>query len=199
MPGRIGKVTAKQPVTRQFSPEIATPVKAAEPTTVVENPTSMEDDELSHQTSATVEPEQEKSEINPMSLLLANGQPLLTNFEEKYLLDLLLKSFNQDIDTLIEEKLVFILQMNYGSVSSLFRLNSVWIYDFCLKHFQALIDHGNAPLMFEKLLKKPFDRNDATIAFKHWQLQTLVNEHLKKQPQCTSQKRRMTVRRIDFR
>lgn len=199
MPGRIGKVTAKQPVTRQFSPEIATPVKAAEPTTVVENPTSMEDDELSRQTSATVETEQEKSDINPMSLLLANGHPLLTNFEEKYLIDLLLKSFNQDVDTLIEEKLAFILQMNYGSVSSLFRLNAVWIYDFCLKHFQALIDHGNAPMMFEKLLKKPFNRNDATITFKHWQLQTLVNEHLKKQPQCTSQKRRMTVRRIDFR
>ena len=192
MPGRTGKVTAKPPATRQFSPEIPTPVKATESTT------SMDDEEMSHQPSVTLDKEQAMAELNPMSLLLANGQPLLTNFEEKYLIDLLLKGSNQDMDTVLEEKLSFILQMNYGSLSSLFRLNSVWIYDFCLKHFQALIDHGNASMMFERILKKTFDRNDSTVAFKHWQLQTLVNEHLKKQPHSASQKRRMTVRRLDF-
>jgi hypothetical protein len=54
--------------------------------------------------------------------------------------------------------------------------------------------------LFEKILNKNFDKNNSTIAFKHWQLQTLVHEHSKKQQQqsSASQKRRMTVRHIDF-
>jgi len=141
-----------------------------------------------------------KTDINPMTIILANGQPLLTNFEEKYLIDLILKTSNKDIETILQEKIHFILQINYGvQLSSLFKLNSNWIYDFILKHFQTLIEHINSQELFEKILKKNFDKNNSTINFKHWQLQTLLNEHSKNSQQSSnSKKRRMTVRHIDF-
>ena len=123
-----------------------------------------------------------KTDLNPMTILLANGQPLLTNFEEKYLIDLILKSTNKDIETILQEKIHFILQMNYGSQSTLFTLNLGWIFDFLLKHFQTLIDHINSKELFEKILNKKFDKNNSNITFKHWQLQILVNEHGKKTP-----------------
>ena len=87
--------------------------------------------------------------------------------------------------------------MNYGlQSSSIFNLNSSWIFDFILKHFQTLINHQNSQELFEKILKKNFDKNNSALAFKHWQLQTLVNEHTANS--STSKKRRMTVRHIDF-
>jgi hypothetical protein len=200
MPGRSGKVTARKLLVRQASPEIPSPVKTTESNSIdndddIENqmPIESKDEPL------PVESHEPKTDLNPMTILLANGQPLLTNFEEKYLIDLILKSTNKDIETILQEKIHFILQMNYGSQSS-FNLNSSWIYDFLLKHFQTLIDHIHSSELFDKILQKKFDKNNSIIAFKHWQLQTLVNEHSKKSHQSSTitKKRRMTVRHIDF-
>jgi hypothetical protein len=191
MPGRSGKVTAKKLPARQPSPEIPSPVK---PTIDddIENQMPIE----SKDESSSAESQEAKTDLNPMTILLANGQPLLTNFEEKYLIDLILKPTTKDLEIILQEKIHFILQMNYGSQST-FHLNSSWFYDFLLKHFQTLINHINSSEFFEKILQKKFDQNNSILAFKHWQLQTLVNEHSKKSSIITK-KRRMTVRHIDF-
>nr|ACI90381.1 unknown [Philodina roseola] len=184
MPGRnrTAKTTEKQIESRQLSPEIPTPVKT------IADPVHMDDQPFQ------VLSQSDQNQVKPMDILLANGQPLLTNFEEKYLIDFVSKSSTDDIERLIQEKISSILQMNYGSSSSLYRFNAVWLFDFCLKHFQTLINHHNAAILFENLLKKTFDKNNATLAFKYWQLETLVNEHMKKNPHPMPQKRRMTVR-----
>lgn len=184
MPGRTGKMPPKKILTRQPSPEIPSPVKLIQSNNI-ENEEPIETDEI-------------QSDINPLKLLLANGQPLLTNFEEKHLIDLILKTSNNDIENILKEKIHSILQMNYGNdISSVFNLNVNWIYDFILKHFQILIEHNNFEELFEKFLKK----TSLTNHFKHWQLQTLINEHKNKISQQTinpSKKRRMTVRHIDI-
>jgi len=202
MPGRTGKVTAKKILVPQPSPEIPSPVKIIESNVIdndIENKMPVDEIETKDG-SLKVESEENQSDLNPITILLANGQPLLTNFEEKYLIDLILKTSNKDIETILQEKIHFILQINYGvQLSSLFKLNSNWIYDFILKHFQTLIEHINSQELFEKILKKNFDKNNSTINFKHWQLQTLLNEHSKNSQQSSnSKKRRMTVRHIDF-
>lgn len=188
--GRTIKTIEQQIEQRPLSPEIPTPVKVK----VTEIEESVPMDTFPLQTRS----ESETNRIQPMDILLANGQPLLTNFEEKYLIDFVSKSSTDDIERMIEEKISSILEMNYGSSSSLYKFNAVWLFDFCLKHFQTLINHQNAATLFEKLLKKTFDKNNSTLVFKYWQLETLVNEHMKKNPQPMPQKRRMTVRRIDF-
>ncbi|CAF0989583.1 unnamed protein product [Rotaria sp. Silwood1] len=201
---RTGKVTAKKIPVRQPSPEIPTPVKVTKSNIIddnIENKIPIDNIEETNPQSLSIDPNENKIDIDPTAIMLANGQPLLTNFEEKYLIDVILKTLNKDIETILEEKIHFILRMNYGSQSSLFTLNSRWIFDFILKHFQTLTTHINSSQLFEKFLNKNFDKNNSTIAFKHWQLKTLVNEHSKKQQQeqsTVSQKRRMTVRRIDF-
>ncbi|CAF2603960.1 unnamed protein product [Rotaria sp. Silwood2] len=43
-------------------------------------------------------------DVNTMTIILANGQPLLTNFEEKYLIDTIVKTLNKDIERILEEK-----------------------------------------------------------------------------------------------
>jgi len=203
MPGRTGKVTAKKICIRQPSPEIPSPVKVIKSNIIdddIENKIPIDDIETKHE-SLPVDSQETKTDLNPMGILLANGQPLLTNFEEKYLIDLILKTTNKDIETILKEKIHFILEINYGlQSSSLFILNLNWIFDFILKHFQILIEHINSQELFEKILKKNFDKNNSTIIFKHWQLQTLVNEHTKNSQQLSSgsKKRRMTVRHIDF-
>ncbi|CAF1042814.1 unnamed protein product [Adineta steineri] len=197
---------------RQLSPEIPSPVKPAEPKIVdddignkipdddIENQIPDDKIEIKHDIPVTDSNETKIDLINPMAILFANGQPLLTNFEEKYLIDLILKTTNKDIETILQEKIPSILQMNYGSQSTLFQLNIQWIFDFLLKHFQTLIEHIHSRELFEKILNKNIDKNNSTIVFKHWQLQTLVNEHLKTKQQSSmnSQKRRMTVRHINF-
>jgi hypothetical protein len=203
MPGRTGKVTARKILVRRPSPEIPSPVKSTESNIInddnIENKMPIDEIETIDK-SLPSNSNETKTDVNPMGILLANGQPLLTNFEEKYLIDLILKTTNKDIESILQEKLHLILQMNYGSQSTLFTLNLHWIFDFLLKHFQTLTDHMNFRELFEKILNKNFDKNNSTIAFKHWQLQTLVHEHSKKQQQqsSASQKRRMTVRHIDF-
>ncbi|UJR21043.1 hypothetical protein I4U23_024143 [Adineta vaga] len=208
MPGRHGKATVRKIQVRQTSPEIPSPVKLVERKTVDENiENQMPIDEIETQSSDSLPPPstppttttcvESKTDVNPMAILFANGHPLLTNFEEKYLIDLILKSPTKDIEVILEEKIRFILQMNYGSHSSLFKLNIQWIFDFLLKHFQTLTEHMNSRDLFEKFLKKNFPQNNSIIASKHWQLQTLINEHSKKQS-TNSQKRRMTVRHIDL-
>jgi len=202
MPARTGKVTAKKILVRQLSPEIPSPVKSIESNIIdddIENKMPIDEIEPKHE-SSSIESQENKIDLNPITILLANGQPLLTNFEEKYLIDLILKTTNQDIETILQEKIHSILQMNYGlQLSSLFTLNLNWIYDFILKNFQILIDHINSQELFEKFLKKNFHQNNSTINFKHWQLQTLINEHSKKSQQSSiSKKRRMTVRHIDL-
>jgi hypothetical protein len=203
MPARTGKITAKKYLTREPSPEIPSPVKPPASNIIdddIENEMPVDAIESKHELLPT-DSNETKTDINPMTILLANGQPLLTNFEEKYLIDLILKSTNKDIETILREKICFILQMNYGLQSSVFTLNPHWIFDFILKHFQTLIDHVNSQELFEKILNQNFDKNNPTITFKHWQLQTLINEHSKKQPQSSSSlshKRRMTIRRINF-
>lgn len=200
---RTGKVTAKKTLMRQLSPIIPSPVKV---TKSIINNENIENQTTSNDVEKTLESSSKnfnetQTDMNPISIILSNGQPLLTNFEEKYLLDLMLKSSNQDIESILQEKIRFILQMNYGSQSSLFTSNPSWIFDFILKHFQTLSNHINSTELFEKILNKSFDKNNTTIAFKHWQLKTLVDEHHKQQQQqqpTTSHKRRMTVRRIDF-
>lgn len=200
---RTGKVTAKKTLMRQLSPIIPSPVKV---TKSIINNENIENQTTSNDVEKTLESSSKnfnetQTDMNPISIILSNGQPLLTNFEEKYLLDLMLKSSNQDIESILQEKIRFILQMNYGSQSSLFTSNPSWIFDFILKHFQTLSNHINSTELFEKILNKSFDKNNSTIAFKHWQLKTLVDEHHKQQQQqqpTTSHKRRMTVRRIDF-
>ncbi|CAF0883993.1 unnamed protein product [Rotaria sordida] len=198
---RIGKVMGKKIPIRQPSPEIPSPVKVIKTNIIddnIENKIPIDNIEIKHN-PLSINLNENKIDINPMTIFLANGQPLLTNFEEKYLIDIILKTSNKDIETILEEKIHFILQMNYPTQSSLFKLNLHWIFDFILKHFQTLINHINSSQLFEKLLNKNFDRNNSIIAFKHWQLKTLINEHSKQQKQSTtSQKRRMTVRRIDF-
>jgi len=204
MPERTGKVTAKKICIRQPSPEIPSPVKAIESNIIdddIENKIPIDDNIETKHESLSAESQENKVDLNPITILLANGQPLLTNFEEKYLIDLILKTTNKDIETILQEKIHFILEMNYGlQSSSLFKLNSNWIFDFILKHFQILIEHINSRELFEKILKKNFDKNNSTINFKHWQLQTLINEHSKNSQQLSSnsKKRRMTVRHIDF-
>jgi hypothetical protein len=198
MAGRIGKITTKKTPIREPSPEIPTPVKATKCDNDIENKMFTDENEISPQ-SSSIDHIENKTDINPMTIILANGQPLLTNFEEKYLVDLILKTTHKDIEIILQEKIHFILEMNYGTQSTLFTLNSIWIFDFILKHFQTLINHINSQQLFEKFLKKNCDKNNSAIAFKHWQLQILVNEHSKKQQQQpVLQKRRMTVRRIDF-
>jgi hypothetical protein len=202
MPARTGKVTAKKILVRQLSPEIPSPVKSIESNIIdddIENKMPIDEIEPKHE-SSSIESQENKIDLNPITILLANGQPLLTNFEEKYLIDLILKTTNQDIETILQEKIHSILQMNYGlQLSSLFILNLNWIYDFILKNFQILIDHINSQELFEKFLKKNFNQNNSTINFKHWQLQTLIHEHSKKSQQSSiSKKRRMTVRHIDL-
>jgi hypothetical protein len=204
MPTRIGKVTGKKILDRQPSPEIPSPVKPIASNIIdddIENKMPVDEIESKDELSP-VNSTENKTDINPMTIILANGQPLLTNFEEKYLIDLILKSTNKDIETILQEKIHFILKMNYGTQSSLFTLNPYWIYDFILKHFQTLIEHINSQELFDKILKKNIDKNNSTITFKHWQLQTLVNEHSKTQQQLSSssvsQKRRMTVRRLNL-
>lgn len=200
---RTGKVTAKKTLMRQLSPIIPSPVKV---TKSIINNENIENQTTSNDVEKTLESSSKnfnetQTDMNPITIILSNGQPLLTNFEEKYLLDLMLKSSNQDIESILQEKIRFILQMNYGSQSSLFTSNPSWIFDFILKHFQTLSNHINSTELFEKILNKSFDKNNSTIAFKHWQLKTLVDEHHKQQQQqqpTTSHKRRMTVRRIDF-
>lgn len=200
---RTGKVTAKKTLMRQLSPIIPSPVKV---TKSIINNENIENQTTSNDVEKTLESSSKnfnetQTDMNPISIILSNGQPLLTNFEEKYLLDLMLKSSNQDIESILQEKIRFILQMNYGSQSSLFTSNPSWIFDFILKHFQTLSNHINSTELFEKILNKSFDKNNTTIAFKHWQLKTLVDEHHKQQQQqqpTISHKRRMTVRRIDF-
>lgn len=200
---RTGKVTAKKTLMRQLSPIIPSPVKV---TKSIINNENIENQTTSNDVEKTLESSSKnfnetQTDMNPISIILSNGQPLLTNFEEKYLLDLMLKSSNQDIESILQEKIRFILQMNYGSQSSLFTSNPSWIFDFILKHFQTLSNHINSTELFEKILNKSFDKNNSTIAFKHWQLKTLVDEHHKQQQQqqpTISHKRRMTVRRIDF-
>ncbi|CAF2410484.1 unnamed protein product [Rotaria sp. Silwood2] len=203
MPIRTGKVTAKKIPIRQPSPEIPSPVKIIKSNITddnTENKIPIDDIETKYE-PLSIDSNENKIDINQMTIILANGQPLLTNFEEKYLIDTILKTLNQDIESILEEKIHFILQMNYGSQSSLFTLNTHWIFDFILKHFQTLINHINSSQLFEKFLNKKFDQNNSTIAFKHWQLKTLVNEHSKKKQQqqsTVSQKRRMTVRGVGF-
>jgi hypothetical protein len=196
MPGRSGKATVRKLIARQLSPEIPSPVKTY-------SNDNNNDDDIENQMPIDSkdeplpsESQEAKVDLNPMTILLANGQPLLTNFEEKYLIDLILKPTSKDLETILQEKINYILQINYGSQTS-FNLNSSWIYDFLLKHFKTLIDHINSTEFFEKILKKKFDQNNSILAFKHWQLQTLVNEHSKKSSTDTK-KRRMTVRHIDF-
>ncbi|CAF0840905.1 unnamed protein product [Adineta ricciae] len=194
MPGRLGKATARKMHVRQISPEIPSPIK---PIVNEDLENQMPIDPIESQSSDSLPEATARDELNPMAILLANGQPLLTKFEEKYLVDFILKSANKDLEVLLREKLSLILQMNYGSHSSLFTLNTHWIYDFLLKHFQTLSEHMNFRELFDKFLKKTFDRNNSTLVAKHWQLQTLVNEHSKKQS-TNPTKRRMTVRHIDF-
>ncbi|CAF3192092.1 unnamed protein product [Rotaria socialis] len=193
---------------RQLSPEIPSPVKITESICIddadnIENKIPTGDIEAKDATSS-MNSDDNHIDINPMTIILANGQPLLTNFEEKHLIDTILKISNKDIETMLQEKIHFILQMNYGLPSSSFTLNQHWMYDFILKHFQTLVDHANSSELFDKLLNRNFDKNNSTISFKHWQLKTLYDEHKKKQQQqqqqqsTVSQKRRMTVRRIDF-
>ena len=198
MPGRLGKVTARKVQARQTSPEIPSPVKPVEATIVDDVENQMPNDETEpNPQSPPAECRENKTDLHPMALLFANGQPLLTNFEEKYLVDLILKTPNKDIEVILQEKIPLILQMNYGTQSTLFTLNAQWIFDFLLKHFQTLIEHNNSRDVCDKFLKKNVDRNNPTIAFKHWQLQTLANEHAKKQA-AHPPKRRMTVRHIDL-
>lgn len=206
MSGRIGKVIAKKNRIRQPSLEIPSPVKIIK-TSIITNNNDDEGDDENKNPIADTETEtvplvmnsnQNNNDINQMAVILANGQPLLTNFEEKYLIDLILKPLNKDIEIILEEKIQFILQMNYGSPSSLFTLNHQWIYDFILKHFQTLINHPNSSYLFEKFLNKSYDKNNSVTAYKYWQIKTLFNEHSKQQPSAVSQKRRMTVRHIDL-
>lgn len=205
MPGRTGKITARKIFSRQLSPEIPSPIKIIQPNPLanddnddIENHMPMDQTE-SKDDSSSIEPRVNEDNLNSLTILLGNGQPLLTNFEEKYLVDLILKSNNGDMETILREKIPFILQMNYNQSSSAFILNSSWIYDFLLKHFQILIEHQHASEHLRKFLVKKFDQTNSNLAFKHWQLQTLVNEHAKKpQSSSTSNKRRMTVRHIDL-
>lgn len=192
MPGRTGKVTTKKILVRQPSLEIPSPVKPFESNVIADNI----ENEMPIETKADEESQEIKSDLNPMTILLANGQPLLTNFEEKYLIDLILKTPNKDIEIILKEKIHFILQTNYSlQISSLFTLNSNWIYDFLLKHFQTLIEHINSQELFDNILKK----SNSTNNFKHRQLQILISEHTKNSQQSSnSKKRRMTVRHIDF-
>ena len=46
----------------------------------------------------------DKVDINPMTTILANGQPLLTNFKEKYLIHIIWKILNKDIETILKEE-----------------------------------------------------------------------------------------------
>ena len=182
---------------RQASPEIATPTKSSPVTSEHDNIENVMPVEPSSLPSDT-RPEQPR--VDPLTLLLATGQPLLTKFEEKYLVDLISKSTHPDLEGLLQEKIASILTMNYDAQSSAFRLNSLWIMDFVLKHGQALFENAHSLAMVKKFLEKNVDKNNSTMAFKHWQLQTLITEHTKRaQQQPASQKRRMTVRRIDFR
>jgi GTPase SAR1 family protein len=135
------------------------------------------------------------NEMNSLRILLANGQPLLTNFEEIHLIELLVKSSTDDIERMINDKLTSILQMNYGtSISSLFRYNSVWILDFCLKHFQVFVEHDHWQKLFENILKTTIDKSNRILTFKQWQLQTLINNYRKQQTNSSKRKRRTTVR-----
>lgn len=186
MPGRTGKLPIQSNPPRQFSPEIPSPTK-----TIQANPSNNDthmDNESHADASSIILP------LNPLMILLANGQPLLTPFEEKYLVDLICKSIHNDLERIIREKILSIIQMNYSEQSTGFTLHSSWIFDFLLKYFQILIEHPHASECLKKFLENKFDVH---LAFKHWQLQTLVNEHAKKSS-TNSKKRRMTVRHIDL-
>jgi hypothetical protein len=173
MPGRTGKISAaKKIVVRQTSPEIPSPVKSIESNRNdndddIENKMPIDEIETKPE-SSPIETEEKKTDLNPMTILLANGQLLLTNFEEKYLIDMILKTPNKDIEIILQEKIHLILQMNYGLQSTLFPLNTQWIFDFLLKHFQTLINHIHSQEFFDKISKKNFHRNNSTVAFKHW-------------------------------
>ena len=197
MPGRTGKQPPNPP--RQFSPEIPSPTKITEPNRInddanIENEMPIDVTEPIDDSSSIIPSQSTNNDLHPLVILLANGQPLLTPFEEKYLVELICKSIHDDLERILREKIPSILQMNYSNQSSGFTLHSSWIFDFLLKHFQILIEHPHASECLSKFLEKKFDQNNS---FKHWQLQTLFNEHAKKSS-TNSKKRRMTVRHIDF-
>ena len=209
MPGRAGKITARKNLPRQLSPEIPSPIKLIEPNPFandddIENRMPMDQSESKDDSSSIAPRDDEQTtpvnsdDFNPLAILLATGQPLLTNFEEKYLLDLMIKSNSSDMEKILREKIPSILQMNYPRQSSGFVLNPSWIYDFLLKHFQILIGHEHGSEAFSKFLAKKFDQTNSNLTFKHWQLQTLINEHVKQKSSTTTNKRRMTVRHIDL-
>ncbi|CAF1382032.1 unnamed protein product [Rotaria sordida] len=66
--------------------------------------------------SLSIDHNENKIDIHLMTIILDNSQSLLTCFEEKYLIDVILKTLTKDIET--------ILQMNCISLSSLFTLRS---------------------------------------------------------------------------
>lgn len=193
MPGRI-KINPP----RQFSPEIPSPTKITEPNPFNDD-TNIEN-EMPIDVTQSIDDSSSHNDLHPLVILLGNGQPLLTPFEEKYLVDLICKSIHDDLERILREKIPSILQMNYPNQSSGFTLHSSWIFDFLLKHFQILIEHPHASECLIKYLGKKFDQNNSNLSFKHWQLQTLFNEHTKTSSisSTNSKKRRMTVRHIDL-
>jgi len=195
MRGRTGKIAInKNLLTRQLSPEMPSPVKPLKTKVYIDD--DDDDENIENQEPIT----DTSNEFNPVTVLLANGQPLLTNFEEKYLIDSILKNPGKDFEKSLQEKIQTILQMNYTNTqTSVFALSSIWIYDFLLKHFQTLITHPNSSEFFEHILKKSIEKNNSTLAFKHWQLQVLVNEYKNNCQQLNyGPKRRMTVRHIEL-
>ncbi|CAF2404355.1 unnamed protein product [Rotaria sp. Silwood2] len=57
----------------------------------------IDDIEIQHE-PLSIGSNETKININPMTIILANGKLLLTNFEEKYLIDVILKTSNKDIE-----------------------------------------------------------------------------------------------------
>ncbi|CAF1411040.1 unnamed protein product [Rotaria sordida] len=53
----------------------------------------------------SIDPNKSKININSITIILASGQLLLTGFEEKYLIDVILKTLTKDIETILQEKI----------------------------------------------------------------------------------------------
>ena len=171
MSGRTGKATARKlPPARQLSPEIPSPVKTVTTTHIdadddIENQMPIE----SKDESSPVQSPEFQTDLNPMAILLANGQPLLTNFEEKYLLDLLVKPTSKDLESILQEKISLILQTNYGAQSSSFHFNSSWVLRLSSETFSNL----NQPYQCFGILRENSSKKIRSQQF-HSRLQTLA-------------------------
>ncbi|CAF3001113.1 unnamed protein product [Rotaria sp. Silwood2] len=133
MPIGTGKVKVKKISIQQLSSNLAS-------TTEVTNLNIADDNIETKYKPLSTDLNENKININPIRIILAKGQQLLTNFEEKYLLDNMLKTLNKDIEIILETKNLFNstneLCFTIINIYNKFRLNILFRFEiFSNKNF----------------------------------------------------------------